>query len=500
MRATLAGLRRSPRLVAGALALAAVAAAAVLLWWPWRSVTEDAGLAPERPFVAHLGGPLYAARTLRDQDGAPDVAYLDADVPLHVRVRATLAGTGIPRVDLLVDGRLAGAHVVPCGRRGCPRSVAARFTPALLARGVGSHRMQVVVTAPHGRATATVARFDVNVGGSASPAREVDPRRVARAAPMTHRNAAADAIVGAASAAGGTLQPLLGRSRLVLRDSGRGSGRVTVLAGVEPLRRDVTATLPQLDGQQARMRAATLADLLVDVDVRRRRVIGVQPGPASRVTAWTASAEPAATVTEEQRLAGAFRPSHRPRMLALSDHGPSFLTQDGDPTLRGAGRDWPVSMIFTGAATITKIKAGLRQLGLVRRGHPRFLRYRTTSDLVRFDGDRGLKNACDRDATDLHIRLYAPTATDTFLDPGLGRFVVATVHIDHRDGCGVGPQEYGFSENAERTLAALIGVGLKWRATIDQYPLGNAEPLRRDHADPTHIWQSDGLATGVVVP
>lgn len=155
--------------------------------------------------------------------------------------------------------------------------------------------------------------------------------------------------------------------------------------------------------------------------MRSRRVVGVQPGPAS---------PPGPPVGEYEVPSSAFSPRHGGRLLKLSDRGPAFFGQDGDPVIRCSGRDWPVSLVFTGAATVAKVKAGLRRLGLVRRGHPRYLGYQTGTGGLRFDGDRGLKNACDPNATDLHARIYAPAATDRFADPDLGTFVVAAVHLD----------------------------------------------------------------------
>jgi hypothetical protein len=488
-------LRRPAWLLAGGLALVAAAVAAIMLIdESGRSVTDEFGLTSERPFAARLGGSLYAARSLRDAEGAPDLAYLTEDVPLDVRVQGQ-DGSGVAGVALFVDGHLAGRRVAPCGG-GCPARFSVRFAPAVVARGAGRHQLRVTANGPGGTPSATVARFEVNVGDVGAAAVEIEPRAAATAAPMTHQNARADAIARSA-AAHGALAKLLGGSRLTLRDSGSGSGAVTVVADVIPARRAVTATLPQFDQpEQARMTAATLSDLVLDVDVPHSRVVGIQPGPGSHVTAWSLT-KPAGP-SEDERLSSAFTPRRPPRLLRLSDSGPAFFTQDGDPTLEGSARDWPVSLLFTGNATIAKVKAGMRQLGLVRRGHSRFLGYRTAGDVIRFDGDRGLKTACDANATDLHVRLYAPTATDTFVDSKLGHVVVATVHLDHRDGCGAGPQQFGFSERAERALARLIG-RLGWRVTIDQYSLGNQEPLRRDTADPSHIWQSDGLATGVVV-
>jgi hypothetical protein len=205
--------------------------------------------------------------------------------------------------------------------------------------------------------------------------------------------------------------------------------------------------------------------------------------------------------SEDARTSSTFTPLHPPRLRQLSLTGPEFFAEDGDPTLRRDSRDWPVSLVFAGAATVPKVKTALRSLGLVRRGHSRSLGYRLhDSDLLRFDGDRGLKSPCDANATDLHVRLYAPTATDRFVDPVFGSVVLGTAHLDHVDGCGVGPSLYGFSERAEGRLAQLFATGLKWQVRADALAVGNAEPLRRDAVNPGHVWLADGAATVVTVP
>lgn len=78
--------------------------------------------------------------------------------------------------------------------------------------------------------------------------------------------------------------------------------------------------------------------------------------------------------------------------------------------------------------------------------------------------------------------------------------MVATVHLDRADGCGVPPKAFGYSELAERRLARAIAGRLRWESHVSTLDLGNAEPLRRDLRDPTHVWLSDGLATIVRVP
>lgn len=478
--------------------LAGLAAAAVLLTRPGHELTGEFGLRADPAFTAILSGKLFDARTIRDGEGAPDVGYLTADATLSAVVTATDRG-GVARVQLLIDGHVEDTRALPCPGQRCSRRAQVLFRPRVLAAGLGPHR---VVVAAGSRAGVMVraASFTVNVGARSAAPLEIEARAaVPRPVGPASKPSAVDRIVRAA-AGRGPLARLIGRSSLRLRERGTTGPRVvSVLADVRPTRLGVTAVLPQAgDVGAARMHARALSDLVIDVDMTHRRVIGLQPGPASQVSSWTL---PAATSHEDDEAPSTrFTPRRAPRLLQLSDGGSSFFTQDGDPVLRADGRDWPVSFLFTGHATVAKVKAGLRRLGLTRRGHTRFLGYHTPGGALRFDSDRGLKGACDANATDVHARVYAPTRTDRFLDPDLGSVVVATVHLDHVDGCGAGPPLFGFSERAERRLASMIRVGLHWRVRVGAYPLGNAEPLRRDRADSSHVWLSDGLATGVVVP
>jgi hypothetical protein len=190
---------------------------------------------------------------------------------------------------------------------------------------------------------------------------------------------------------------------------------------------------------------------------------------------------------------------HHPRFIRLSDAGPSFFPYDGDPTLLQSGRDWPVSLVFIGDASITRVKREMRAAGLTRTGHTRYLAYRNTDGTIRFDGDRGLKGACDANGTDIHVRLYAPTATDRFIDPQFGSVVLGTAHLDRADGCSVQPTMFGFSEEAESGAAALLA-GRGWHVQPDRFALGNGEPYRRELADPAHVWLGDGRATVITVP
>lgn len=484
---------------------AAAVAAAILLTGRGGELTGELGLTADPPFFAELSGGLYDARTLTDEDGAADVAYLTGDRALAVRVRGADARSGIAQIAVRVDGRSQTTRRARCATAGCPAVLVGRFTPRIVAHGPGTHRVEVLAGGSARARAVSVGAFQVRVGSRMPASVEVEPPRVRAGAVLVldRRRPAVDRVVRAA-ARRGALARIVGASRLTLRERGAGAGIVTVLADVRPARRDVTAVLPQPgDDGPARMRARILSDLLLDIDLRRNAVVAIQPGPASSVSAWT-QLSPRGTAqaeTEDDAPSAAFTATRPPRLLRLSDSGPAFFAQDGDPTLRRNGRDWPVSIVFSGAATIPKVKAALRGMGLVRRGHPRSLGYRLPrSGLLRFDGDTGLKTPCDGDATDLHVRLYAPPTIDRFVDPEFGTVVLATVHLDHVDGCGVGPLLFGFSERAERALGALIARRLRWKVAVDELALGNGEPLRRDAADPGHVWLANGAATRIIVP
>jgi hypothetical protein len=192
-------------------------------------------------------------------------------------------------------------------------------------------------------------------------------------------------------------------------------------------------------------------------------------------------------------------PSETAAFVQLSDGGPSFLAYDGTASFDAEGHDWPVSLVFSGNASVGRVKAALRRAGLTRRGSTQYLAYRVSGTTARFDGDSGLKGPCDANGTDLHVRLYAPAAADRFVDPVFGSVVIGTTHLDRADGCSKPPTMFGFSEEAERQVAAIFQKR-GWRVQRNHLLLDNAEPYRRDVTDPAHVWWGDGRATVITVP
>ena len=411
-----------------------------------------------------------------------------------MRIFAVVVALLLVSSAVAVAGRPAGSRRLAC-QAGCPAHAAATFTPALLARGPGPVRLTVRVRSGGTAPTQTVTQFGVLVGRPLTTPAEIEPR-TPRGAPLRLDAPVPvlDRVVRQA-ARSGVLHTLLGASRIVLHER----GARTALASIVPPRTNITASLPRADDDgPALMRATVLRDLVIDIDPTTRRVNGIQPGPGSQIASWT-PVTPAPAGDRDEAPTTHFTATHPARLATLSDTGPAFFPVDGDPVVSATRRDWPVSLIFTGHATVTKVKAGLRRLGLTHRGHIRYLGYRLSQGPLRFDTDRGLKTGCDAAATDVHVRVYAPSATDRFTDPDLGDVVIATTHLDHVDGCGHGPQLFGLSERAEDLVGARLRT-LGWTVHPDAYPLDNGEPLRRDTADPTHLWLADGYATQVIVP
>jgi hypothetical protein len=400
------------------------------------------------------------------------------------------------------------------------------FVPRLDERIRGDRRVQVIARDSQASSGSTdegshvsVASFDVRVVPRLPAAVEAEPATGAVSPPaagLPYRERHAAVRLLADGRRSGELLRLLGNARVRVRAAGalRNGGQTigaTLLLELPVARRNVSATLPgYVPGtgrdtpylsRSVQWGASALRDLLLDVDLQRRRIISVEPGPASVTTSWSAKDPPAREGLAADPAKVPDIPARPPRLVRVSDGGPAFLAYDGDLGLDPRRHDWPVSLVFAGRATVGKVKNALRPLGFTRLGFTRYLAYRPlgAGATLRFDGDRGLKTHCDAAGTDVHIRFYAPAATDRFADAKLGSVVVATSHLDHNDGCGTGPARYGFSGIAERRIG-LLARRLGWRVEPNRLTLGNAESYRRDVGDPSHLWLGDGRATLIWVP
>jgi hypothetical protein len=312
--------RRFLRTLIGAIVALAVVAVVVAtqLAGQTREVTSGRpGLFRDPPFSVRLDGPLWRARTLRDGEGAQDFALVARDLPLNVRASGSPAAR-VAQVELRVDGRRQRLVVPRCLAGRCPVGTRVTFVPRLRKLPPGDHRVEILVRDPAGTAASadhgehvTANGFDVRsvtripaTGESRTITKLPAPALPSRAAVRLRRSALA--VLSAARRAGGVADAL-GGSRVTVRQVGPLSGArlgVTMLVALVPPRYKVSAIVPSYvpapfpggvayTGQQVRMRAAVLRDVLVDVDLATRRVISVEPGPRSRTLSWSPSKAPA---------------------------------------------------------------------------------------------------------------------------------------------------------------------------------------------------------------
>jgi hypothetical protein len=172
---------------------------------------------------------------------------------------------------------------------------------------------------------------------------------------------------------------------------------------------------------------------------------------------------------------------------SLYGGGDAFDTYDyGQKTRSEEHVDWPVSLIFFNNATVPKVKAPLSAV----MPHTGSLKYAWVGGT--WDQDRGIKQypgKCDPWPGNYHMRVYAPSQTDRMYNDFYGYFVVATTHMDYREGCA--GEWFGESEAAEDfVLAEFIKRGYHYWS--DWTDLGSYE--NREH------FQSNGRASEVSIP
>ncbi|MEA2232185.1 MAG: hypothetical protein QOD83_2001 [Solirubrobacteraceae bacterium] len=116
-----------------------------------------------------------------------------------------------------------------------------------------------------------------------------------------------------------------------LQQAGRRVGATALLA-LPVARQNVRATVPgagagSAAGRRVQFMAPVLRDLLADVDLRRGEIVGVEPGPASRTSAWAVAPSPSPPVAAPAAAPAA------PAFVRLAPHGPRFAPYDGTPSL-----------------------------------------------------------------------------------------------------------------------------------------------------------------------
>jgi hypothetical protein len=290
-----------------------------------RDVEESLGLIDDPPFKLRLSGPLWGDRTLKSEDGAPDVAYVTRDETLDLLVTGA-SNAAIADVELQVDDKPQRQVRPPCAQRRCPTSLRLAFRPRL-GTAVGDRRVQVIVRDPHARdpgadvgSHMSTATFAVHVGRDLPAVRGDEPVTVARAQSIRSRTrarrlSARARRVLAKERRNGVLGALLGQAHLRVRAAGQltTNGRAlgaTLLLELTPARRNISATVPAYvpaakgssgyRTQTVQLRATLLRDLLVDVDLDRGRVIALEPGPRSQTEAWKPSQAPAPAGAEDE--------------------------------------------------------------------------------------------------------------------------------------------------------------------------------------------------------
>ncbi|MCW3002491.1 MAG: hypothetical protein JWQ20_1789 [Conexibacter sp.] len=270
-----------------------------------RDLATPLGLAEAGPFRIVLGGPLFADRTVRDDEGTPDVAYLSRDEALTIAV-AGRDGARIADLGYRVDGGNR-QQLAQCAAAPCPASTTVTTRPALQRLGPGAHRLAVDVRGRRADQRAT-AELEVMVGAALPPVREGEPATTPLAPVRATTGMVAlarrtRAIVSTAQRSG-VLRTILGTApprflQIGELDLGRTRVGSTSLLALPAARRNVRAAVPGYvvaprgyHLQPVRFTAVMLRDLLVDVDLRRGRVIAVEPGPASQTSLWAPERAP----------------------------------------------------------------------------------------------------------------------------------------------------------------------------------------------------------------
>jgi len=166
-------------------------------------------------------------------------------------------------------------------------------------------------------------------------------------------------------------------------------------------------------------------------------------------------------------------------------------------TVSPAGVDWPVTIIFYGNASVSKIKSAFKTRGWSNPFVNTMYGYADDGAGFAFVGDGGVKTFATKSP---HMRLYAPGGR--MANSALGYYVLATTHYDNAELSRPPTQWFGMSEDA---ATAVVQTAVKaWGSgcvTLNVMALGNAQSGEvKGPTGERHIWQCDGMATLIRVP
>ncbi len=166
-------------------------------------------------------------------------------------------------------------------------------------------------------------------------------------------------------------------------------------------------------------------------------------------------------------------------------------------TISSTAVDWPVTIIFHGNASVSKVKSAFQKRGWNNRFVSTMYEYVNDGAGFTFVGDGGVKTFATKSP---HMRLYAPGGR--MHNSAWGYYVIATTHYDYAELAAPPTQWFGMSEDA---ATAAVQTAIKaWGSksvTLNSLPLGNAQYGEVTGArGERHIWQCDGMATLVRVP
>jgi hypothetical protein len=159
--------------------------------------------------------------------------------------------------------------------------------------------------------------------------------------------------------------------------------------------------------------------------------------------------------------------------------------------------DWPVTIIFTGNASVSKVKSAYRTRGWSNPFVNTMYEYLNDGAGSVWYGDGGVKQFGTKSA---HMRLYAPGGR--MYNASWGYYVVATTHYDNAELSRPPTQWYGKSEDAA-TAATQTAIKAWGSAAVTLNAVSFSNSYYGEVKGPTgerHIWQCDGLVTLIRVP